>query len=435
MNFEVKWSNSLRKWHASILDRELRELHNGVIMFSGDGQSIEEAVGSCLIANREVLNATFEIVRNKEVLRSTIYNQPRPIRMPEFVKFPSIESFDHIVRAYQCFCAADAETPLIWPFPGYTGPTPRGTMKYRGKIKLHGTNAGITVHDGLYIAQRREGITTVGDCSKGNYGFAQWVEDHKDYWTTFARVRRHCNAPITIFGEWCGPGVVKGKGTAISMLDHKIFAIFAVQVGERMVVDPTEINIILNIAPLHADTPMPSTMHILPWSCDEFFVDLNDRKMLEGTTKNLNTVMEFLEPTDPWVRDTFDVIGTAEGTVYYPLMEGTCYVEAMRYAFKVKGEKHRVTKTKESVQIDPEVAASIDDFVNMTVTEARLEQGATAVGINIKNIKEFLAWIAADIQKENQDELDASDLEWGQVASKVAAAARAWYVAESKRTV
>lgn len=154
--------------------------------------------------------------------------------------------------------------------------------------------------------------------------------------------------------------------------------------------------------------------------------------MLEGTAKNLNTVMELLEPSDPWVKATFNVDGTSEGTVYFPLMEGTCYVEAMRYAFKVKGEKHRVTKTKQPVQVDPEVAASIDDFVSMTVTEARLEQGASVVGIDIKNIKEFLAWIAADIQKENQDELAVSGLEWGQVSSKVAAAARTWYVAKTR---
>lgn len=189
--------------------------------------------------------------------------------MPDFVKFPSIESFDHIVRAYQCF--NEVEPPLVWPFLGYTGPTARGTMKYRGKIKLHGTNAGITAHNGEYVAQRRDDITFVGDCSKGNYGFARWVEDHRDYWQAFAKIRSHCAVPITVFGEWCGSGVIKGKGTAISMLDHKIFAIFAVQVGERMVVDPTEINVILNIAPLHADTPTPSTMHVLPWSSDEFF--------------------------------------------------------------------------------------------------------------------------------------------------------------------
>jgi hypothetical protein len=97
--------------------------------------------------------------------------------------------------------------------------------------------------------------------------------------------------------------------------------------------------------------------------------------------------------------------------------------------FKAKGEKHKVVKTKEAVQVDPEVAKSIGDFVTMFVTEARCEQGLNAIGnvLDMKKTGDFLKWLSQDVLKESTAELEASQLTWEQVQKAVQVAGREWY--------
>lgn len=98
--------------------------------------------------------------------------------------------------------------------------------------------------------------------------------------------------------------------------------------------------------------------------------------------------------------------------------------------FKAKGEKHRVARQKKPAQIDPEVAASSDDFVSMMVTPARLEQGLTeAIGgeLLMTRMGKFLQWIAADVRKESVAELEAGGLVWKQVGRAVGVAAKTWF--------
>ena len=123
--------------------------------------------------------------------------------------------------------------------------------------------------------------------------------------------------------------------------------------------------------------------------------------------------------------------GVSEGIVYTP---GAGQVVSRKYysdlAFKAKGEKHKVNKTKTSVAIDPEVAASAAEFVTMFATEARFEQAVSVVGGDIKNIGAFLKWVNTDIMKESQAELEASELEWSDVERGVQTAARTWFLSK-----
>jgi hypothetical protein len=84
--------------------------------------------------------------------------------------------------------------------------------------------------------------------------------------------------------------------------------------------------------------------------------------------------------------------------------------------------------------VNPETAASVDAFVEMVLTEARLEQGATTVGgYDVKLTGKFLGWVAADVEKETQDELEASGLTLKQVTGKLQAKARGWYIEKTKQ--
>jgi hypothetical protein len=70
------------------------------------------------------------------------------------------------------------------------------------------------------------------------------------------------------------------------------------------------------------------------------------------------------------------------------------------------------------------------------VTEARLTQGLGAVCGGLRDPRktpQFLAWIAADVQKESVAELEAAGLSWTQVEKAVQTAARVWFLAKDGR--
>ena len=77
----------------------------------------------------------------------------------------------------------------------------------------------------------------------------------------------------------------------------------------------------------------------------------------------------------------FGVSGLGEGLVFYPV-RGRRRRARQRSAslaplmFKAKGEKHRTAGTKTAVQVDASVVASVDEFVSLMVTDARLAAGA-----------------------------------------------------------
>lgn len=297
------------------------------------------------------------------------------------------------------------------------GETPKVT--YRAKIKLDGTNGGVQIFsDRRVVAQSRTRIITP---QADNAGFASWVSENIDYFENLAIADR-----ITIFGEWCGQGIQ--KRTAISQINRRIFVVFAIQFGgtdakiAKLEIRPERIREFLGDRP---------DILVMPFYGEAIALDFGDTEQLQGAAAKLNQIIEEVEKSDPWVKEIFGIDGLGEGLVMYP--EADDLVEKLSYSeliFKVKGEKHQVVKTKQPVQIDPETANSIEEFVNLFVTPARLEQAATEAcdgDFDIKKIGDFLKWIAIDIQKESAAELERSNLTWKQVSKAVSSAAKQWY--------
>ncbi|MBP0020238.1 MAG: hypothetical protein J7647_22120 [Cyanobacteria bacterium SBLK] len=315
-------------------------------------------------------------------------------------KWPSVELLHNVRRSLEI-----------------AGETP--TVTYRAKIKLDGTNGGIQIFsDGRIAVQSRSQIITP---QSDNAGFANWVTQNIDF---FARLTRENH--LTVFGEWCGKGIQ--KRTAISRIDRKIFAIFALQYGGRdgqypcWEIDPDRIR---KIIPPHPD------IFVLPFESEPIVLDFGDRERLQNVSDRLNEAIEAVETCDPWVKDTFGIEGLGEGLVFYPQTEGLAErISYRELLFKAKGEKHQVVKVKKPVQIDPEVAQNVEEFVNLFVTEARLQQGVTEAcsgELDMKKMGDFLKWITADIQKESVAELETANLTWKNVGKAVMNAARQWY--------
>ena len=341
------------------------------------------------------------------------------------VKWPEIEGFHNVRKAVKAYGDNVGETSIAH----------QGPIIYRPKIKLHGTNAGITLkNNGKDVfAQSRTSIIGTGN---DNMGFAAWVEENRDFFKM---------APLgevtTIFGEWCGPGIQ--KGVAVNQIPTKIFAIFAVQVDDRVFVDPVEISYL--VSDIHEE------IVILPWgwSADTFksattkigtrlSIDWTDQESMEFAVNYINPIIDDIDKADPWVKEIFKVDGPGEGLVWYPIsLEGTNGSidrdNLSNYLFKTKGEKHQAVKTKQAAQLDPEVAASIDSFVELVLAEARLEQGAREINrgeleFSNKLIGPFIGWVGKDVSKECKAELEASGLEWKQVVKAVQTSSRKWYL-------
>lgn len=318
-----------------------------------------------------------------------------------------------------------------------------GPITYRGKVKLHGTNAGVTITpDREVFAQSR---TTVLTATDDNAGFAKWVESNIDYWKQLAL----STELVTVYGEWCGPGIQ--KNTAINNIDEKAFAVFAIQIGESIMDDNGQQHAMIIVKPEHIHDMLslfvyaPENVYALPWYGEEITLDYADVESLKIAVDSMNAAVESIETVDPWVKETFGVEGIGEGIVYYPIsFAETISVPAWwagaldrwhlsTFMFKAKGDKHKVTKQKKAVQIDPEVATSIDEFVDLVLPDARLEQGveeACAGKFEHRFIGSFIKWVNVDVLKENLDELEASKLEWKQVVKNVSNTARNWYIAK-----
>lgn len=299
-------------------------------------------------------------------------------------------------------------------------------VTYRGKVKLHGTNAAVQVHDdGTVVAQSRTQVITE---SNDNAGFARWVKETEAAWRDIS------NRGVVVYGEWCGPGIQ--KGVAISSIPQRVFAVFGVKFiqSDLLVVEPEFIKKYV--------AGVPNT-YVLPWH-DAVKIDWTAAADdLKPIVESINEKVLAVEQNDPWVEETFGVKGTGEGLVYYPFFEGSYATIVMEdfsnLVFKAKGEKHKNIKTAAPAQVDASVATGADAFADMVLTESRLVQGATAVSsggaleYNTRNVGKFLQWVSGDVQKETGDELAASGLTWKQVEKSVQTKARLWYIERTKQ--
>ena len=306
------------------------------------------------------------------------------------------------------------------------------TVRYKAKVKLHGTNAAVQISpDGEVCAQSRTAIITT---EHDNAGFARWVKDTEKSWQGLANK----SYTVLMCGEWCGPGIM--KGVAISQIPQKIFAVFALRLiadatHEMFIVDPTVLREFVSAVP---------NVHVIDWYDEgkEFEVEwLSHVENFAPVLKNINECVENVEKSDPWVKKTFNVDGIGEGLVFYPVSpaHSNSYKSFSDLSFKAKGALHQTVNKTKPVQADPTVMENAKAFAEMTVTAARLEQGARSVSggeliFDAKNTGAFIKWIVNDVHKETSAELAASGLDEKTVNKACSERARLWYLDQIKKT-
>lgn len=302
---------------------------------------------------------------------------------------------------------------------------------YRGRIKLHGSNASVVCRGEQVQPQSRNRVLSLDD---DNLGFAAYVSrpaQLEAVHTLAAELREAASLaperPLALFGEWIGPGVQ--KHVAVSQLPARQWVLFAAATLDDDGGEDPETKRYLDVPQLgdrFADASIYSIADAREWQLE---LDFGHRASLELAAGTIDDLTREVERCCPWgVR--FGVEGIGEGLVWQPL--GQHFGDSELF-FKSKGQLHQVVRQqKPKVSIEPERLASVEAFIAYAVTEARLRQALDVLveqglKLEMRSLGAYLKWFGNDVRRECADELEHSGLEWKDVAKAVNEAAKTWF--------
>lgn len=319
--------------------------------------------------------------------------------------FHDIESLRHVIEQVKSHCE-------------YVGREDRPVVKFRGTVKLHGTNGGVRLLNtsNEVIAQGRNRELTI---QSDNFGFAHFVSGRNYEFDALRRFMGLATNEVTFYGEWCGQGIQ--NKVAIASVPTKMFVIFAIFDHTNEVWED-----------IHAFQFNPSVLELLnskhiylitQAKTFEAEVDFND------PTPAAELISQFtlqVEDNCPFSSALHDAHGTGEGIVW------ESYGQPYQLRFKSKGEKHKKGGEKTRVAVDPEKVNAISELVDLILPEWRLEQGFSYLrenNIPLANTStgEYLKWIAKDILKEESDRIAANPYPWKEIQGTVMTRSKAYY--------
>ena len=330
------------------------------------------------------------------------------------IKFPSIDQFRHAIKAAK-YLSRESNLPEV--------------VRYEGTVKLHGTNAGISIRKNEIKYQSRNNLIDIGSDNCGFAGYMRGIESTEDYQSLIDEVKRYVGDTtehITVYGEWCGSDVQGGVG--ISDIGKKIFVIFDLIVGSG------EVKKRFDVSELSLHYPDINVYNIHAFKTFEVEVDLNYPQIAQ---QKLIAITNEVEQECP-VAKAFGVEGIGEGVVWKCVSkDNTTNADLW---FKVKGAKHSASKVKVLAEVDVEKIESMKKFVDYAVTENRLNQGIDYlneqhISIDIKSMGEFIRWVFNDVVKEESDVMEESGIEKKELGKYVSPVAREWFNAKLNEEV
>uniref|UniRef100_A0AAU8GET2 RNA ligase n=1 Tax=Salmonella phage vB_SEnST11_KE23 TaxID=3161174 RepID=A0AAU8GET2_9CAUD len=338
--------------------------------------------------------------------------------MTKAIKYPSTHQFRQVIRTVHDKLTFDGidedgnvKRKLVDPSAFL--------IPYIGTVKIHGTNGSIVFHsEDEIVFQSKERVLSL---QQDNSGFMAFMV-RKDTASLLEQVKHICEIsgiafefPVEIAGEWAGRGIQ--KGVAVSEVEP-FFTIFRIAVGKT----ETSLKWLPPTTIFGVGLPDQRIYNVLAFSYWMIDIPFNEPEKVQNELASLTSQVEAECPVGKF----FGVNGVGEGLVWSP--KDVSLAQDSGLWFKVKGEKHSVSKVKTLAQVDPERLASIQDFVAYAVTENRLEQGLAEVGLGQDKIGEFIGWVSRDINKEEGDVLEANALTMKDVAKFISNKSRGWYM-------
>lgn len=320
--------------------------------------------------------------------------------MKKHISYPKIQQFRNVVSAINRLITYVGQDENDEPI--YDSSIKKPILTFTGTVKIHGTNAGVSynIENGLWAQSRKNIITVEND----NAGFAFFVEKNK---TIFQRMidsiieEHHINVDvytISIYGEWAGKGIQKGVG--ISQLEKALY-IFGVKISKLGDVD---------FKSYWLDSTKLSDVDSRIFNVNDFQtynidVDFNMPKLAQN---KLIEITDNVGDECP-VANHFGVKGVGEGVVWKIDYKGDVH------RFKVKDDRHSVTKVKKIASVDVEKLNSVNEFIEYSVTENRFNQAIENVfgnnDLDIKKMGDLIRWVVKDITSEEMDTMVENNLE------------------------
>lgn len=352
--------------------------------------------------------------------------------MKKHISFPSIEQFRNIIanilRMFN-FVGLDDNGDAI-----YDHNKIKPTLKFKGTVKLHGTNAGVCYNtgDGLW-AQSRENIITP---EQDNAGFAFFVDSVKGvFMHLMAEVMIKNNLDmdkntISIYGEWCGGNIQKGVG--ITNLP-KSFFIFGVKITPH--VDSNDLEAVKQNPAYWVDhsylrSPDVKIYNINDYPTWEMEINFNEPEMVQNKLSELTIAVEEECP----VAKAFGFSGIGEGIVWATEYKGVVH------RFKVKGELHAgKSKVKTLNKVDDVKIQKAREIAEKVTPSWRLSQMIekscdllNGGELDRSKLGVYLKMVMDDVLKEDSDILIEAGLEPKDVSKYVSEIARRYFFDQEK---
>lgn len=347
--------------------------------------------------------------------------------MQKHISFPSINQFRSVVK--------NIRSSAEWN--GVQNPT----VTFEISKKIHGTNFSIVRPiggniDDIWVQSRENIITPLKD----NAGLAMFVHANKDIFNVLLDKVESLSGEgdttkfVQVFGEGFGSSIQKGVG--VNGLPKSI-CIFGIRISEDSASSNWMQKDFYDQVFTEEFLKQLNEVHVYTkyqFGVQTIDIDFNRP---EDTQNKLVEITEAVEKDCPVARyfkpdaEMGTLIG--EGIVCTPIQTDSIGFDVRQHFFKVKGEKHSSTKTKNLASVDTEKLASVDAFVEYALTENRLKQGLSKLeemGLpkDMTSMGAAIGWVVRDCISEELDTLAASGLVPKDVTGKLSTKARAFYL-------
>ncbi|WP_298751930.1 RNA ligase family protein [uncultured Arcobacter sp.] len=361
--------------------------------------------------------------------------------MLKYGKTPKFRDFYSNIKKCMDFQGMDENGyPIIY------SPAEYPDVKVIGSPKVHGTNAGISIHpDGVVIGMSKENILVEISpdndvkIKSGNANFEDYVianyETFREIRQTFTDLNIVKPKEIfTIYGEWTGKGIQ--NGVAVNSLDKflMVFNMKMTTIEDGNTVSRWIDEKMFNTCFQHLDKYNTIRMfNIKQFTNYEFVFNINNVEACQEYMDEKTLEVEENCPVASFVADHDNVelpMTIGEGIVWI------AWYKNERFIFKTKGDKHTKTpqkskKTRVS-NIDIEQMKNITEFIETYCTEDRMEQGIQQIfgignDIDIKQIGDYIRWVVNDIRIEEADVISESGLEMKHIGKYIQNKAKRYF--------
>ena len=339
---------------------------------------------------------------------------------------PSIEQFRTVVSNVNRrvgYVGLDENGDAI-----YDHSRPKPVLTFKGTVKAHGTNAGVSYNnlDGIWYQSKEQIITPEND----NAGFAFFANARKDIFIGIFKEFAEKNGidldnnSVTLYFEWAGGSIQKNVGLA--NLPKSAFII-------GIKVSPFEVEGLEKQAPAYwldssdiRDTEN-SIYNIEDYETFTIDIDFNVPQLVQN---KLIDLMLAVEAECPIAKAFGFPNTTGEGIVWtYTDEEGT------RYLFKVKGDKHAgKSKVKVIHKVDDAKLQKILDLAEVVTPTWRLAQMLEQAcdlnnggQLDRSKLGDYIKLVIADVVKEDSDLIVEQGLELKDIAKYVNETAKRYF--------